>query len=92
MGQPKGKSGNPAGKPKGTTNHISRLAKENIEDVFGMVGGLQGMADWAKENRTAFYGIYAKLLPLQLTGAGGGSIKTELTVLINGIASDHVKD
>ena len=58
------------GRPKGVPNKLSGMAKDNIAEVFNRVGGIDGMVDWANDNQTAFYNIYAKLLPLQVNGAG----------------------
>lgn len=33
------------------------------------------MAVWATENQTQFYNLYAKLLPLQVSGENGGPIQ-----------------
>lgn len=58
------------GRPKGVPNKLSRIAKDTIAQVFEDIGGVENMAGWAKENPTQFYQIYAKLLPLQVNGAG----------------------
>lgn len=63
------------GRKAGTPNKLNSLAKENIAAVFNRLGGTEAMAEWAAENPTAFYNIYAKLLPLQMTGEGGGPVK-----------------
>lgn len=46
--------------------------------VFDKLGGVDAMVEWAArndENRKAFYtSIYPKLLPLQVTGEGGGPL------------------
>ncbi len=70
----KGQSGNPAGKPKGTPNKLSASAKENIALVFDRMGGVEGMAKWAKANPTEFYKIYPRLLPIEVGGADGSGI------------------
>lgn len=58
----------------GAKNKVPQAAKENIQAVFVKLGGTTEMAEWAKENKTEFYKIYARLLPLQHTGEGGGPV------------------
>ena len=77
-GSQNGVSNNPKGKPKGAKNRLSKLAKENIADVFDHIGGILTMVDWAKENQTEFYKMYAKLIPVQMTGADDGDIKISI--------------
>lgn len=45
---------------------MSATVKENIIAVFNRLEGTAGMAKWAKENPTAFYQIYSKLLPTEV--------------------------
>lgn len=74
-----------AGRPAGVPNKMSAAVKDNVIDVFEAIGGVQNMAVWATENQTQFYNLYAKLLPLQVTGANGGALevvhKIELVAL-----------
>lgn len=65
----------------GAKNKLPQAAKENIAAVFVRLGGTAEMAEWAKENKTEFYKIYARLLPHEVTGEGGGSIKVEASWL-----------
>lgn len=51
------------GRQKGTPNKVSTTVKENVIQVFQQLGGAKGMAEWAKENPTHFYNLYAKLIP-----------------------------
>lgn len=71
--------GNP-GKPKGATNHVTRTAKEAIAIAADRLGGAERLVTWAQEdprNESAFWSsIYPKLLPLQVTGEGGGPLQT----------------
>ena len=49
------------GRKKGTPNKVSARTQENIEKVFIAIGGITGMAVWAKQNKGQFYSIYARL-------------------------------
>ena len=66
------------GRPKGSPNKIGFAAKEAIEFAASQLGGGERLANWAKEapeNEKAFWTIiYPKLLPLQVSGAGGGPV------------------
>jgi hypothetical protein len=54
---------------RGVPNKIGRQAKENIIEVFSRVGGIPAMATWARKNRTEFYRLYARLIPLTVHAA-----------------------
>lgn len=62
----------------GAKNKVPQAAKENIQAVFVKLGGTRAMAEWAAENKTEFYKIYAKMLPLAVTGADGGNLIVEV--------------
>lgn len=68
---------------KGSPNKLGGLAKDNIAAVFTRLGGTAEMAKWAKENQTDFYKLYARLVPVQLTGEGGGPVKTQNEWILN---------
>ncbi|HBJ74690.1 MAG TPA: hypothetical protein DDY86_04035 [Syntrophaceae bacterium] len=56
--------GNP-GRPKGAVNKFTSL-KDSFLDVFKMLGGTQGLYDWAKSskrNQAMFYAWIIKMLP-----------------------------
>jgi len=52
----RGKTG--PGRPAGRTGQ----AKDNIAEVFEMLGGVEGMVKWAQNHPTNFYKIYIKLI------------------------------
>jgi hypothetical protein len=58
------------GRQAGTPNKISTAVRDNVLSVFDQIGGVENMSDWAKENPTQFYALYAKLLPLQTQVSG----------------------
>jgi hypothetical protein len=54
-----------AGRPKGSTNKMTRAAKEAFWLAFEELGGVGGLTDWGKRNRTEFYKIFARLIPAE---------------------------
>lgn len=76
------------GRQKGTPNKLSTNVKDNVISVFESLGGTDHMKKWAEENPSHFYNIYAKLLPLQVTGEGGGPIESSLTVKLVSAKND----
>lgn len=80
--------GNP-GKPKGAVSKTTKLAKEAIALAAEKLGGADRLVEWAKEdplNERAFWSsIYPKLLPLQVTGEGGGALEHAVRFEIVGV-------
>lgn len=76
--------GNP-GKPKGALSKTTKAAKDAIAEAAEKLGGAKRLTEWAQEdpaNERVFWGtIYPKLLPLQVTGEGGGPFKVVLSNL-----------
>lgn len=72
------------GRPKGSVNKVTAAAKDAIAQAAAELGGHQRIVAWAKEdakNESAFWStIYPKLIPVQLSGEGGGPIEHGLTV------------
>jgi hypothetical protein len=79
IGADRPKPNNGMGRPKGAKNKTTLLAKEAIAAAAEGLGGTQRLIEWAQEdpaNERVFWGqIYTKLLPLQVTGEGGGPIQ-----------------
>jgi hypothetical protein len=73
------------GRKKGSVNKTTKSAKEAIAAAAEALGGAERLAEWAKEepsNERVFWGtIYPKLLPLQVTGEGGGPVIVQASAL-----------
>jgi hypothetical protein len=67
------------GRPAGSVNKLGSTAKENIAAVFVRMGGTAEMTKWAKANPTQFYSLYAKLIPVEVSGEGGGPLILQLS-------------
>lgn len=73
------------GRVKGSLNKTTKSAKEAIAAAAETLGGAVRLAEWAAEdpaNERVFWGtIYPKLLPLQVTGEGGGPVIIQASAL-----------
>src|SRR6516165_5299735 len=73
-----GVSGNPAGKPKGTLNRVTKDLKQAILGALEAAGGEEGSVGYLRrlaiENSSAFASLLAKCLPTTLAAdeSGGG--------------------
>lgn len=76
------------GRPKGSRNKVTGIAKDMIAEVADRLGGADRMLTWAKEspeNEKAFWvQVYPKLLPLQVSGEGGEAIGIAVFKGLNG--------
>lgn len=63
------------GRIKGTPNKLTRAGREAFERAFRGIGGQKALAAWAKENRTDFYKLYARLLPQEIAAQHEGSLE-----------------
>lgn len=70
-------------RPKGAKNKVGANAKDNIIAVFVRLGGTAKMAQWAEENLTEFYRLYARLVPTEVAG----KVEHEVTKVIVADAS-----
>lgn len=69
------------GRKKGSRNKTTIVAKEAIALAADLLGGVDRLVEWAKEdpdNEKAFWvSMYPKLLPLQVAGEGGGPVQVQ---------------
>jgi hypothetical protein len=56
------------GRQKGTPNKVTTAAKEAFAAAFDQIGGTNALAEWAHLNKTEFFKLYARLIPVELAG------------------------
>lgn len=83
MARPKG-SPKVGGRVKGTPNKTTASMKAAFESVYRDLQDKHGdgtpnghFLSWALDNETDFYKLASKLIPVQLTGEGGGPVQHE---------------
>lgn len=64
------------GRPKGTPNKTTAQLKDMILQALGNVGGVAYLEERANDPKTAsaFLTLVGKVLPMQVTGEGGGPV------------------
>lgn len=66
------------GRAKGVQHHYTRNERNKVAAAFVRLGGVPALVEWARHNPTEFYTrIWAKLVPMELTGKDGGPIQME---------------
>jgi hypothetical protein len=65
------------GRKKGVQNKATQEIKAMISQALDEAGGVAYLVECAKNPRTAaaFLGLVGKVLPLQVTGEGGGPVQ-----------------
>ena len=80
------------GRMPGAVNRTTATVKTAIEYAAVKMGGWERLAEWAQEtadNERVFWSvIYPKLLPLQLTGDGGGPIEVSSMISASAASFD----
>ena len=74
-----------AGRKKGVPNKLNADLKEMILGALGDAGGRDYLAARAVDTPGAFLTLVGKVLPLQVSGEGGGAITIEV---ITGVPND----
>jgi hypothetical protein len=62
------------GRPKGVPNKITAALKEMILGALDEKGGVDYLVEQADKNPAAFLTLLGKVLPMQVTGDGGGAV------------------
>ncbi|MBS0416676.1 MAG: hypothetical protein JSR66_03110 [Proteobacteria bacterium] len=77
------------GRPKGVPNKFSAEAKECLALAFEGLGGVEGLVEWGKKHRAAFYRIWSKLIANSgASAAVDASMHLTANVNIGGVSSD----
>lgn len=65
------------GRKKGSANKTTVKVREAMELAFEGVGGVPALVEWAQENQTEFYKLFAKLLPVQVEASVDGRLEID---------------
>ena len=72
------------GRPKGAKNKLSADVKAMILGALNNVGGQDYLARQAEKNPAAFMALLGKVLPMQVSGEGGGPV-----LIVTGVSRDE---
>lgn len=70
------------GRVKGVPNKMTKALKEMILEALDNAGGVDYLRTQADDNPNAFLTLVGKVLPLQVTGEGGGPVQIQTIELI----------
>jgi hypothetical protein len=62
------------GRPKGSVNKTTKALKDMILGALDDAGGQQYLLKQALDNPNQFLALIGKVLPMQVTGEGGGAL------------------
>ena len=63
------------GRQKGVPNKMTACARAAFQSAFDKMGGAKALYEWGEKNPTEFFKLYARLIPVEHTGEGGGPIE-----------------
>jgi hypothetical protein len=58
------------GRKKGAKNKFTKVAKDHFIEAFEESGGVRALTEWGKLNRSEFYKLYGRLIPMEQNVAG----------------------
>ena len=67
------------GRKKGVPNKVTASVKEAFTAAYKAIGGDRALAQWASENPTHFYQLYAKLIPQEVSKTVEHRVPTQIT-------------
>jgi hypothetical protein len=62
------------GRKKGSANKSTLAVKEALQHAFQGLGGVPALQNWATQEPTEFYKLWAKLLPTEVKATIGGEL------------------
>ena len=70
------------GRPKGSVNKETALIRDMVANALHQVGGVEYLAERAQDPKTAgaFLNLIGKVMPVQVTGEGGGAVQHAIKV------------
>ncbi|TDE17698.1 hypothetical protein [Dyadobacter psychrotolerans] len=66
------------GRKKGVANKVTAELKDMILTALDKAGGVDYLTTQANKSPAAFLTLIAKVLPLQVTGSGGGPLQVQI--------------
>ena len=69
-----------AGRPKGSLDKGNALIREMVAEALDKAGGVEYLARVAESHPGPFLGLVGKVLPIQVTGEGGGPVQQSIVV------------
>jgi hypothetical protein len=69
-----------SGRPKGSLDKGNALIRQMIVESLDMVGGVEYLCEVARTHPSAYLSLVGKVMPVEVTGEGGGAVKVSLEI------------
>lgn len=80
------------GRQKGSPNKVTKQLKDMILQALDESGGVDYLKQTALDHPVAFLTLVGKVLPLQVTGEGGGPVQTVSRIELVALTDDNGAD
>lgn len=78
------------GRKKGSLNKTTRQLKDMILEALSESGGVKYLKVVARENPAAFCTLLGKVIPLQVTGEGGGPVRYDFRWIDDSVEAQRI--
>ena len=68
-----------SGRKKGSINKTTASVKEALREAFDLLGGVESLIKWGKQNQTEFYKLWGRMLPQEIElAAKMGAVQVQI--------------
>ena len=65
------------GRKKGTPNKVTADERAAMQEAFRRMGDVKALSEWASDNPTEFYKLWARLIPAEQKHSGAVRVSVE---------------
>jgi hypothetical protein len=66
------------GRKPGSKNKTTAAVKQALVEAFEQMGGVESLVAWGRRNRTEFYKLWVRMLPVELKNPDAERLRVEI--------------